>query len=565
VGGGLEDRQHHRPGRPDIVRPGKPSVILVALLALSSLGSQCRGNDQISFEIDIPGAANAAAKWLEIGVIDGACPAATQLAGGIPRSGTVTRVAFPKGDTSPPSLGNLARASYAFAAVARDANCGIVATGCSVVDLAKSKAVTVTLAGTQRATGACVAGEQCAYGECLPTRGSNDPTLGAGCSMQLLGAGPLGDPFVLNGGDVVSAPAVVATEKGFLLAYREYDVSGGRARMTLAAIDDGGGLTLASPTMLPAQCPGQLETDAIGLAYESAGGVAVSARPGCPGQQGALDAFAVDATGAVGQSVSNASFGPGPTLSNAHSVSLTGAASGWVALLESQSAEVAALSGLTTQGGPTPFGGPPPQTLAEVVATDRMVALLSASGAAGGGFDGGAPDATVPPSTLSLFLTASPSADAGAPVRIPGDWGALTAQAGRAFVLSGAVGGSSSVVWAAVDLGAAAPAAADAVALPGPGAALGGDIALHGDRLMLAVEQPGAVAVAVYDHASTMPTPLRYLLLSDDPRIPPQSSVRDGRLALAVSDSRVAVVWVTAANLGPNDAVGGYAVYACSP
>jgi hypothetical protein len=532
---------------------------------LSSLGSQCRGNDQVSFEIDIPGAANAAARWLEIGVIDGPCPSATQLAGGIPRSGTVTRVAFAKGDSSPPSLGDLARASYAFAAVARDANCGIVATGCNVVDLAKSKAVTVTLAGTQQATGACVAGEQCAYGECLPTRGSNDPTLGAGCSMQLVGAGPLGDPFVLNGGDVVSAPAVVATEKGFLLAYREYDVTGGRALLTLAAIDDGGGLTLAPPTMLPGQCPGQLETDAIGLAYETGGGVAVSARPSCPGQQGGLDAFAVDASGAVGNSMFNASSGPGPTLSNAHSVSLTSSASGWLALLESQVAEVAPLTGLTTQGGPTPFGGPPPQTLAEVVATDRMVALLSA-GAPAGGADGGAPsDATVPPSTLSLLLTASPSADAGAPILIPGDWAALTAQAGRAFVLSGAVDAGSSVTWTAVDLGTATPAAANAVAAPGQGAALGGDIALHGDRLMAAVEQPGSIAVAVYDHASTTPAPLRYLVLSDDPRVPPQSTVRDGRLALAASDSRVAVVWVTAANLGVNDAVGGYAVYACSP
>jgi hypothetical protein len=148
---------------------------------------------------------------------------------------------------------------------------------------------------------------------------------------------------------------------------------------------------------------------------------------------------------------------------------------------------------------------------------------------------------------------------------MPGGWGALTAQAGRAFVLGGADDQSSSVTWAAVDLGTAAPAAADAVALPGQGAALGGDIALRGDRLMLAVEQPGAIAVAVYDHASTTPTPLRYVLLSDDPRVPPQSTVRDGRLALAVSDSRVAVVWVTAANLGPNDAVGGYAVYACLP
>jgi hypothetical protein len=532
---------------------------------MSSLGAQCRGNDQVSFEIDIPGAANAQARWLEIGVIDGACPSATQLAGGIARSGTVTRVAFPKGDPSPPSLGDLPRASFAFAAVARDASCGIVATGCNVVDLAKSKAVTVTLGVTQQATGACVAGEQCADGECVPVRGGNDPTLGAGCSMQLVGAGPLGDPFVLNGSDLVSAPAVVATEKGFLLAYREYDVTGGRAILTLAAIDDGGGLTLASPAMLPGQCPGQLESDAVGLAYATGGGAAVSARPQCPGQQGGLDVFAVDASGTVGKSAFNASSGPGPTLSNAHALSLTGSTSGWIALLESQSAEVTALSGVTTQGSPTPYAGPPPQTLAEVAATDQMVALLSASGPASGADGGAAVDATAPPSTLSLLLTASPSSDAGAPVVVPGAWGAVTAQAGRAFVLSGAPFNSSLLTWTAVDLGTTAPAASDSVTPLGQGTPLGGDVALHGDRLMLAIEQPGSIGVAVYDHASTTPTPLRSFLLADDPRVPPQSTVRDGRVAIAVSDSRVAVVWVTAANLGPNDAVGGYALYACAP
>jgi hypothetical protein len=531
---------------------------------MASVGAQCRGNDQVSFEIDLPGAANAQARWLEIGVFDGACPSATQLAGGIPRSGTVTRVAFPKGDPSPPSLGDLPRASFAFAAVARDSSCGIVATGCNVVDLAKSKAVTVTLGVTQQKTGACVAGEQCAEAECVPVRGGNDPTLGAGCSMQLVGAGPLGDPFVLNGSDLVSAPAVVATEKGFLLAYREYDVTGGRALLTLGAIDDGGGLTLASPTMLPGQCPGQLENDAVGLGYAAGGGVTVSARPQCPGQQGGLDVFAVDATGAIGTSAFNATAGPGPTLSNAHAASLTGSTSGWIALLEGQSAELTALSGVTTQASPTPFGGPPPQTLAEVAATDQMVALLAASGPSSNGDGGAAPDAAAP-STLSLLLAASPSSDAGSPVVVPGAWGAVTAQAGRAFLLSGAAFDGSLPTWTAVDLGTPAPAASDSVTPLGQGTPLGGDIALHGDRLMLAIEQPGSISVAVYAHASTTPSPLRSVLVSDDPRAPPQSTVRDGRVALAASDTRVAVVWITAANLGPNDAVGGYALYACAP
>ena len=48
------------------------------------------------------------------------------------------------------------------------------------------------------------------------------------CSLALVGAGPLGDPLVQNGG-VASAPAIAATANGFLLAYREYDPLGGQA------------------------------------------------------------------------------------------------------------------------------------------------------------------------------------------------------------------------------------------------------------------------------------------------------------------------------------------------
>jgi hypothetical protein len=548
----------------------------VAALAASNAGAQCRGSDQVSFEIDLPSALSTKAQWMEVGVFNGTCPSATQLAGGIPRSGTLTRIAFPKGDTSPPLVGDLSKAPYAFAAVARDANCAVLATGCSVVDLGKAKDVTIHLSATAHATGACASGETCAEAECVPALGPGNPTLGGHCTMELVGAGPLGDPLVLNGGDVVSAPAIVGTEHGFLIAYREYDANAGSARLTVAAVDNGGGMMLAPPTMLPAQCSGQVETDGVGLAYLAGSGVVVSARPSCGGQPGGLDAFALDAGGSVGGTAFNGALGPSPTLSRAHALSLAGSTSGWVALLDQSSAQLVGLSGLSTQGGPTAFGGPPPQTLAQVVATDQMLALLTA-GSPPSLVDSGAPsdaaassDATVPPdaatgpSTLQLLLGTS-GADAGAPLVIPGSWGALAAEAGRAFVLSDPADGSSTTIWTAADLGSAAPSATGTFAPPGQGQVLGADVAFHADRLMLAAEQPGSIALAVYDHASTTPTPLRTLLLSDDPRVPPQKTVQDGRVVVAASDSRVAVAWITAATLGSSDAVGGYALYACSP
>jgi hypothetical protein len=40
--------------------------------------------------------------------------------------------------------------------------------------------------------------------------------------------------------------------------------------------------------------------------------------------------------------------------------------------------------------------------------------------------------------------------------------------------------------------------------------------------------------------------------------------VRDGRVAVLATDTRVIVAWTTQESLGPNDATGGFAVFACT-
>jgi hypothetical protein len=490
---------------------------------------------------------------MEIGVLPGVCLPSAALAGGIPSSGTVTRIAFQKGDASPPAVGDLAKASYGFAAAARGADCSVLATGCTVVDVTQARDVSITLASTSSPAGACSADETCDTGRCVPSLVPGNPAFGAGCSMQLVGAGPLGDPLELSGSDVASAPAVAVTETGFLIAYREYDPGAGVARVTAAAIDTGGGLTLGAPVMLPAQCASQDESDAVGLGYLGGAGVVVSARPPCAGQAGAgLDLLQVDSQANLQMTTTFDPTMDTVTLSDAHAASLTSAGTGWLTLLDQGAASFVALSGSATQGTPTVFVEGPGQTLAEVAATDRMVALLAGDG-----------------STLGLRLGATPSgeADAGAAYTTAGTWGAVAAQNGRVFVLgddgSGSAGGP--LVFQAFDLGTPAVAFSGSFAPPGQGAAVRGDVALQSDRVAFAVEQPGSISVVVYAHASTSPTALRSVLLSDDGRIPTQTNVRDGRLAIAMSDTQLLVAWLTATDLGPDDPVGGYALYACEP
>lgn len=100
---------------------------------------------------------------------------------------------------------------------------------------------------------------------------------------------------------------------------------------------------------------------------------------------------------------------------------------------------------------------------------------------------------------------------------------------------------------------------------PAQGAVAGVDLAVQGDLATLAVEQPGSVSLLVVDHASTTPTLLRTVVLSADARVPSQANVRDGKLAVAMSGAQVLVTWVTASKPGPNDAIGGWALYACAP
>jgi hypothetical protein len=494
---------------------------------------------------------------MEIGVLPGACLPPPALAGGIPPSGTVERVAFQKGDTSPPAVGDLPKASYGFAAAARGADCSVLATGCTVVDVTRARDVSIALTTTSTPAGACSADETCDTGRCVPSLAPGNPALGAGCSMQLVGAGPLGDPLELSGSDVASAPAVAVTETGFLIAYREYDPGAGVARLTAAAVDQGGGLTLGAPVMLPAQCASQDESDAVGLGYLGGAGVVASARPPCAGQAGAgLDLLQVDAQANLQMTTTFDPTTDTVTLSDAHAAALTSAGTGWLTLLDQGAASFVALAGSAVQGTPSAFVDGPGQTLAEVAATDRMVALLSGDG-----------------STLRLMLGATLSVggdagtDAGAPYTTAGTWGAVAAQNGRAFVLgddgTGSAGGP--LVFQAFDLGTPTVAFSGSFAPPGQGAAVRGDVALQGDLVGFAVEQPGSISVVVYAHASTSPTSLRSVLLSDDGRIPAQTNVRDGRLALAMSDTQLLVAWLTATDLGPDDPVGGYALYACEP
>jgi hypothetical protein len=417
--------------------------------------------------------------------------------------------------------------------------------------------VSITLTATAKPAGACEAGSTCFDARCVPATGAQDAGTGGGCAMNLVAAGPLGDPlYVPNAiSEVASAPAAAATETGFLVTYREYDPNAGTAGLTVVWVDPRGVLTVGAPTSLPTQCAGQDETDAVALGYSSGTGVIVSARPSCNSQPAGFDAFPVDATGKVGQGVFTSTMAGKPALS-LHAVALTSATAGYLAYAGLGPAAVIELSGLFPQGTPITFGDVPMATLAEVAAGNGNLALLAGGPSAA--------DAGTTGPALSLVLGTSLAAPS-MPSDFAGDWGAVALAGRRGIVLSDSSVSAQPVAWHTFDPAPGLPATATFAPGGATGKVIGGDVAVQSDLAYFAVEPPGSLALDVFDHASTTPALLRAVTVSSDPRVPSLTGIRDGKVAVAASASQVLITWVTGTTLGPDDNVGGWALYSCVP
>jgi hypothetical protein len=148
----------------------------VLLLAVLALGAQCQGDPGVSFEVVLPSSIASSAQWMEIGVFGGGCPAPTELAGGLPATGTLDRVAVEKGNTSPPAIGTLKKGSYGFVAVARASDCSVIGTGCSSVDVTNARDVSIAVTPTPQPTGACTSDQSCVDARCIASSTARGPS-----------------------------------------------------------------------------------------------------------------------------------------------------------------------------------------------------------------------------------------------------------------------------------------------------------------------------------------------------------------------------------------------------
>ncbi len=547
---------------------------LVAVGAGLGIVAACTSQPDVRIEVTVPGSLTDEVVWIEVGVFENGCPPDDQLRGGMPASGSIARVAFRAAGGKIADFGVLKARNVGIVATARGEDCSVVAAGCQTYDLTSDRKLTVDMAQIGEPTGGCGETAVCQGARCVPTVDVSHPSVGARCSLDVIGAGPLAGPF--SDSETIGHPAIISLDDGgFLIAYREHDV-GGRTQITLMPIDVGGGAKTPVSELLADRCSQSDEDDAVGLAPSADGARLVLARPACRGNPG-IEVYAVDPTGKVTRSAANQGTGVISLSPRSVSLSADGAA-GLVAFRKDDSAAVAGLSALRLDKGYA-FGATPPHMAAHVAVTDKLIGLVTVAGE--GDSDGGSSGSSEV--RLQMVPVGTSLDTLPTPVILPGNWASISAQATRAVVAHGSDDGFG-VDIDVFDLNAGtkavARAASDRISPEQLAKIAYADVVIHQDEMFVAFEQAaaiegggdnpadngaGSISVVHYDHATTAPHFSREVILRQDPRVPSLTRVRDGRIAIAANDSRVGVVWTTARQTSQNDTVGGYAILACRP
>jgi hypothetical protein len=560
---------------------GRHAVLLAWLLPLAMVAPDpaCAKPPNLSFAITLPTSLAGQAFWYEIGAFpNGACPNSTELAGGIPVLGPVARLVFAASTSSPPAFGDLPKASYGFAAVALGKDCSVIAEGCSSVDVSSASAVSIALDAVKNPEGACESGTVCSDAVCVGGADGGP----SGCSLALVGGGPLADPLVdpLESMDttLLSAPAIVATGSGFLIAYREFDQETGSARLTVLPIDDVGAASSPQQTTLEGRCMNSPETDAAAIAWSGTSGVVALARQSCPASSAGVDLYTVDASGRTTASGFSATEPNAVLLSQGHALAFTPAGLLLATTDAKGAASVTPVTGVSLGATTTTktFGDLASAIGAYVTGTTLGTGLLSlgtpkAMPEAGieGGTDADPPpgpgDSGLPSHTWSLTNLPASGSLSKLPASFdqPGSWVSTSAVDSRVLVATnGSV--ANPIVWSGFDFGAVMPAAVDSFTPNAMGDILYSDVTLHADNAFFAVAVADSIALLAFRKASTSLELLVENDFSADSRIP-IGSIRDGLVAVAADDTRVAVVWGTGRQVSTLEDLGGYAVFACTP
>jgi hypothetical protein len=344
--------------------------------------------DRSACRADDAGCQDDRAEYLEIGTYAGRCPDADASA----ETGRISALLGAQLDGhevldaqgSPVPLTRLTRGPRAFFALVRDRGCGVLAWGCSDVDLGNQPGVRVALEPAPiPGMGACYGGS-CA---CSAASDASSPEGGDGavadgqrdCSLTLVAAGTL--PAPAQPGDLVAGPAIAATPQGYVIAFREQALAGGsKSRLRTVLLRTDGTLSAPPPLSLgyyDTMCSGPIDDDGVGLVFQQGEGLAVVSEPACSGQGSGATFVSIAADGTLAASTLANSIGAGQRLSlaPAHALAPIPGGGGFAFAYVSDAVAYEATVTSTMPMPPTPMA---PDASAALVATqDTLHAIVA--------------------------------------------------------------------------------------------------------------------------------------------------------------------------------------------
>ncbi len=547
--------------------------LALLLAAPAGLAPSCTKTSDVSFVLRLPGEAKDGTQWIEVGAYKSeTCPSIGQLGGGLPRGGLLRRVGFESGGAAPTFT--LDKGTYSFAATARNSQCEVLAAGCTAIDVPGSDEITINLKAATVKGGKCSSGSACKDAECVaaPTAA----TVGEGCTLEVVGAGPL--EALSTGGSSVSRPAISAVSDGFVIGYSQID--GDKYRVTTMKVGfDGGPVKANEGTSLPynrynipGACSEDSQTEGLGLFFDAPNaqtGLAVVPRaPTCVAALVSIFQILPDAHFAA----TEAKTPPLRTAAQQHVVTNHSLAyNGYFANVVDKQAYLQVLSAAGFGAdAPVPVGGAPPHARAWAAASRDAIAVLvqvEGEGAAPSG-DGGSGSSDIDAPELRLEVARRDNAQTLGMVEpaLRGRFGALAMQGARAVVLSSG-GLDAPVQYNLLNVGDSA-FKTGSVPVNETGRTLAADVALAGDRMYIASMLTNGVSVLAFDKFSGEPKLLKEKALARDFRVKQFmggifNELRDGYIAVAAEGARVGVVWMTGERINAGEEVGGWAVLAC--
>lgn len=538
---------------------GKPDVSIELLDA-------CVGSTGLSFR--------EGGAYTEFVVFRNGCPPDAQLAAGDTQGAVFKRTVA--ADAGLPTVGDLDKIKYGFAALVRNQSCGVVGFGCTEANMDNVRTVRIAVCdwsaetadgkptcGCQLLSGAgCPAPLTCNKGRCESTGDcvvEDEP----GCDLSLVASGPL---LATDSSTVVAGgPGITPTPDGFVIGYREGSSTGAAGHVKLMGLTDCGQLVQSAHVDLAAAglaCAGGGSDDGVGVAFSSGAGLAAASLPNC-GSGGGVLLMPFDAKGALHAKAAgprNAAFHKLRMASPTGSVAPSSSATDFelVYRIENDSGggelQRVVLSAPAGEAGPEFKGVPVQFPLGnEDILFGRVVSSTQVRAFAGS-----------IPSKAGVVLALGPNSadtlDTRGEVQLPdANWTASTAWADKAAAM---VPAATGVTWKAAQL-AGATVAEIATGTVGSGSVQGGGMAVLGNNLMiLTATSQGMTVHRVTGAQGTLGTSA-----SDSVPIPLGAGALTGfdgqRVAVAAARTRVAVAWVNAAQVS-SGTVGGWALLKCA-